>query len=89
MKANLGFGGGVRHYVTFSAEDEVTGEIKAYQAALTGHFDTHLLTLFRDIVDDKVLAILSMEVTGIFTLVTVAFRVILLSFCDSFCILLV
>lgn len=63
MKANLGFGGGVRHYLTFSAEDEVTGEIKAYQAALAEHFDAHLLGLFRDIVDDKVLAILSVKGT--------------------------
>ncbi|KAJ8445183.1 hypothetical protein Cgig2_029555 [Carnegiea gigantea] len=27
MKVNLGFGGGVRHYITFSAEDEMAGEI--------------------------------------------------------------
>lgn len=62
MKLNYGIGTG-HYYMTFSAENEVTGEIKTYQAALANYSDKHLLGLFRDLVDDKILAILSVKGT--------------------------
>lgn len=61
MKLNFSMSGGVINYITFSAKDELTGAIKTYQAALLEKVNGYLLGLFRNLVDDEILAILSIK----------------------------
>jgi len=66
--------------ITFSAEAEMTEEIKTYQAALAEYFDQYLSGLFRDLVDDKILALLSVKGNRVFEFIAI----IILSFTIAF-----
>lgn len=80
MKLNFSMSGGVINYITFSAKDELTGAIKTYQAALLEKVNGYLLGLFRNLVDDEILAILSIKGIRIIKLVAGLFLTISFSF---------